>query len=74
MQTCREIYEMIRQHCDCLSIFICAHAWANESGSLVADDMNEDDFLVLFGNNIPTDWVLYQDKFDNSIKIGFLFR
>ena len=43
MQTCREIYAMISEHCRCVSIFICAHAWANKSGSLIAENMSEED-------------------------------
>ena len=74
MQTCREIYAMISEHCDCIGIFICAHAWANEAGSLIADNMSEKDFLALFGNNTPTDWTLCPDGFDGSVKIGFLFK
>lgn len=72
--TCKKIYETICEHTDCVSIFICIHDWANkEGGQLVVNNVEEDVFLTLFGNNVPDDWCISNGS-DGWIDIGFLFQ
>lgn len=71
--TCKDIYETLCAHTDCVTIYICIHNWANvEGGQLVAKNVDEDVFLTLFGNNVPDDWYISQG--DGCIDIGFLFK
>ena len=72
--TCKDIYNTICEHTDCVSIFICIHDWANkEGGRLVAENVEEDFFLTLLGDNVPKDWCLSTSDDEGWINIGFLF-
>ena len=71
--TCKDIYKELCAHANYVSIYICIHDWANkEGGQLVADEVEEDVFLTLFGNNVPDDWHLSGTC--DWINIGFLFK
>lgn len=70
--TCRDIYNTLCEHTDDISIYICLHDWANKTGGqLVTDDIEEDAFLTLLGDKVPTDWHISSDG--DCIAIGFLF-
>jgi len=72
--TCAEIYKMITEHTDYLSVFICARNWANtDEGILIADNMEKDIFYRLFGDKIPTDWHLCCNNDTGWVELGFLF-
>lgn len=70
--TCRDIYNTLCEHTDNVSIYICIHDWANKTGGqLVAENVEEDTFLTLLGDKVPTDWHISNG--DGWIDIGFLF-
>lgn len=71
--TCKEIYKELCAHVNCISIYICIHDWANEEGGrLVAENVEEDVFLTLFGDNVPDDWHVVPNG--AWLDIGFLFK
>lgn len=71
--TCNDICEVICEHTDCVSIYICAHNWADKKdGQLVAENIEEEIFLTLFGDIVPDDWHISDGN--GWIELGFLFK